>query len=278
MRVLVLGGNGMLGHQLFLRLRERHDVRVTLRGPAVAPLFPAERCVPFVDVRHPARLAEVFAAVAPEAVVNAAGLVKQRPEARDPAALIEVNGHLPHRLATLCREAGARLVHVSTDCVFSGSRGGYDEDDPADPSDDYGRSKLLGEVREPPCLTLRTSMIGPELAGSRQGLLAWFLGERGPVRGFSRAVFSGLSTPELARVIERLLVEHPDASGLYHVASRPISKLDLLRLAARAFRHDVEIVPDDGLVCDRSLRAERFAARFGYLAPPWEAMMAELAA
>jgi dTDP-4-dehydrorhamnose reductase len=183
---------------------------------------------------------------------------------------------LPHRLAVLARVAGARLIHLSTDCVFSGRRGNYREDDPADAEDLYGRTKLLGEVSEEPCLTLRTSIIGPELS-RKSGLLEWFMAQRGgTVRGFTRAIFSGFTTAELSRVIERLL-EEPHASGLYHVSSAPISKYDLLVRINAALGIGVAIGADDSFACDRSLDSERFRSTFGYTPPAWDEMVTELA-
>jgi dTDP-4-dehydrorhamnose reductase len=227
-------------------------------------------------VRADARLAEVVADFLPEVVINAAGIVKQRPAAAEVIPSLEINALLPHRLAVLCRAARARLVHMSTDCVFSGSQGHYGEDDLPDAHDLYGRTKLLGEVHEAHCVTVRTSIIGLELA-RRKSLIEWYLAQRGTIRGFRRAIYSGLTTSEMARVIERVLQLHPDLSGLWHVASAPISKYDLLcRLNDRLGRQDLRIEPDDELVCDRSLDQRRFQARTGYVAPAWDAMLDEL--
>jgi dTDP-4-dehydrorhamnose reductase len=280
-RVLVLGGDGMLGHQLVRTLRPRHEVRATVRGSAPvrpdAALFPAETTYPGVDVRQPEAVLAALADFRPEAVVNAVGLVKQRAEAKDALPTLQVNAVFPHQLAVMCRAVRARLVHLSTDCVFSGRKGNYTEDDVADAEDLYGRSKLLGELREEPCLTLRTSMIGLELA-RKASLVEWFLAQPGAVRGFTGAIFSGLTTLELARLIDRLLERHPDLHGLWHVAAAPISKHDLLtQLAAALGRTQVRVEPSAELACDRSLDGTAFRQRTGYQAPPWSAMLAELA-
>ena len=270
----------MMGHRLFAQLREQHAVRVTLRAPfasyAELGLFDATNAFDNVDVRSLERLTEVLAAFRPQAVVNCVGIIKQRDAAKDVVASLEINALLPHRLASLCAAAGARLVHLSTDCVYSGARGRYRESDPADALDIYGRTKHLGEVTQPHCLTLRTSIVGFEL---RRGgsLLEWFLAQAGPVQGFRRAIFSGLTTNELSRVIERILVDHPTASGLYQIASEPIDKYALLNLFRDAFRSGVEIVPDDALVIDRSLDGSFFASRFGYEPPSWQSMIEDLA-
>src|SRR5262249_16945541 len=232
MRVLILGGDGMLGHRLFQHLRPRHDVKVTLRRDLDAyrthAVFDAGNTYTGVDVRQFDRLVEAIADFAPNAIVNCVGIVKQRREAKDQVASLEINSLLPHRLALLARAANIRLVHVSTDCVFSGRRGNYREDDVADADDLYGRTKLLGEVAGPHCVTLRTSMIGPELS-RKSGLLEWFLAQGGlTIKGYTHAIFSGFITAELSRIIERVLASTA-IEGLYQISSDPISKYDLLR-------------------------------------------------
>lgn len=281
MRILVPGGDGMLGHELLRVLSPDHDVTVTLRQSPAAyahyGVFTADNAVYGVDVRQPDQLAEVLAAVRPDAVVNAVGLVKQRPDGQQTLPAVELNTVYPHRLAQLCRLVGARLVHVSTDCVFSGRRGGYTEDDEPDAYDVYGTTKRLGEVDDGAALVLRTSIIGPELSG-RRSLVEWFLAQRGDVPGFRRVLYSGLTTTELSRVVDLVLREHPDLTGLYHVASEPISKHELLAvLADRLGRTDVTLRPDDSVVLDRSLRADRFAKATGYCPPTWDQMLTELA-
>jgi dTDP-4-dehydrorhamnose reductase len=283
MRVLILGGDGMLGHELVRTLGERHEVRATFRAnpsprPDAAPLSPQARYTG-VDVRQPDSVLAALADFRPEAVVNAVGLVKQRPEAKEAVATLQVNAVFPHQLALMCRAARARLIHLSTDCVFSGRKGHYTEDDPPDAEDLYGRSKLLGEIRDQEhVLTLRTSMIGLEVA-RKTSLVEWFLAQPGAVRGFTGAIFSGLTTFELGRLIERLLQRHGELHGLWHVAAAPISKYELLRqLAVALGRTEVRVEPSDELVCDRSLNGEAFQRRTGYEAPPWEAMLRELAA
>lgn len=280
MRILILGGDGMLGHQLFKQWRDMHDVRVTLRRDladyATFALFDRTSAYAGIDVRSVEPLIGVFADFRPEVVVNAVGIVKQRSDAKEAVPSIEINSLLPHRLAELCGVSGARLVHVSTDCVFSGRTGGYTEQSDPDAEDLYGRSKFLGEVHGPRCLTLRTSIIGPELS-RKTGLLEWFLAQRGSIRGFTRAIFSGLTTRELARVMRILLERFPDASGVYHLSTEPISKYELLCLIRDRLNHAVEIVPDGTFHCDRSLRSERFRTEFGYTPPGWPHLIADLA-
>jgi dTDP-4-dehydrorhamnose reductase len=285
LRVLVFGATGMLGHRLWRELAPRCEAWAAVRrgagDPLLARLFPPDRLIAGLDAAACGAPEAAVRQLRPNAVVNCIGLVKQHPAAADPVAAITLNALLPHRLAMACREVGARLVHLSTDCVFSGARGGYTEDDMPDPSDLYGRTKLLGEPAGEGCLTLRTSMVGRELAGAR-GLVEWFLGQRGGrVRGFRRAVFSGLATPALARLLRRLLEEHPRLAGTWHVAAAPISKLDLLIELRRAFGVDIEIEPDAGTGgprCDRSLDGARFRQATGLATPEWRDMVAELAA
>jgi dTDP-4-dehydrorhamnose reductase len=279
MKVLVLGGDGMLGHKLFTTLARANEVRVTLRLPLrvyeALGLFTAANAFPEVDVRSLHRLMEVLATFRPDAVVNCIGIVKQREEAKEVLDSLEINALLPHRLARLCSLAGARLIHISTDCVFSGRRGGYRDGDVSDAEDVYGRTKYLGEVATPPALTLRTSIIGRELS-RRQGLVEWFLAQTGAVRGFKRAIFSGFTTTELSRVIAQLLERFPDAHGLYNVSAAPIDKLTLLSLVRDRFRKDIEIVPDEEVVIDRSLDSSRFRKAFAYTPPSWPDMVAGL--
>lgn len=269
----------MLGHQLFEHLRQRHEVRVTLRQELNAykefGLFDSKNAYTGIDVRSMDCLVEVFAGFRPQAVVNGVGLIKQRPSARESIPSLEINALLPHRLSVLCKATGTRLVHMSTDCVFSGKVGNYRESDASDAEDIYGRSKFLGEVNDRHCLTLRTSIIGKELS-RKKSLLEWFLAQSGTVKGFKNAIFSGFTTIEISRIIEKMLVQHPDAFGLYHVSSDPISKFDLLTLIKEKMNHDIEIIPDETFHCDRSLDSTTFRKEFNYTPPAWEAMIEEL--
>ena len=282
MRVLILGGDGMLGHRLLQEFAPHHETRVTLRQPLNSyrrfGMFNAGNAYDRVDVLDPSRVLKVFADFKPQAAINAVGIVKQRADVRDEVRSLEVNAIFPHLVARLCREHGGRLVHLSTDCVFSGKKGNYTEKDRPDPEDLYGLSKLLGEADGPGALTLRTSMIGPELQ-RKTGLVEWFLSQKGKsVKGWRKAIFSGLTTAELARVIENLVTKHPAACGVYHVSGEPISKLELLTRLDIRLRTGTVIAADDAFKCDRSLDSARFRAAFGYLPPDWDTMLDELAA
>jgi dTDP-4-dehydrorhamnose reductase len=272
----------MLGHQLLKSWLGRHDVRVTVRGPLPAyaryGLFRVENTFPNVNVQETDRLLEVLGEFQPDAVINCVGIIKQRSAAKEAIPSLEINSLLPHRLRLMCAAAGARLVHLSTDCVFNGRRGMYRQTDPADAEDLYGLSKYLGEVSEGPAITIRSSIIGLELS-RKQSLIEWFLAQHGAIRGYTRAIYTGVTTAEMARVIEHILTREPDLHGVWQVASEPINKHELLcRLSAILGRRDVTITPDPAFHCDRSLDGSDFAKRTGYRVPDWNRMLEELAA
>ncbi|TPQ39608.1 dTDP-4-dehydrorhamnose reductase family protein [Cupriavidus pinatubonensis] len=277
-RVMVLGVSGMLGNAVFRYLAGRpaeFHLTGTARSAAVCRYFTPElreNILPGVDVENVDSLLSAFAAVRPDVVINCIGLIKQLAQANDPLAALPINAELPHRLARICAVGGARLVHISTDCVYSGGKGLYREEDASDAKDLYGRSKYLGEVDYPHAMTLRTSIIGHEL-DSANALVGWFLSQECSVKGYTKAVFSGLPTVELARVIADYVLPHPELRGLYHVSVEPIAKFDLLRLVADVYQKRIEILPDDGLVIDRSLDSSRFRAATGYVPPAWRELI-----
>jgi len=281
LKVLILGGAGMLGHKLAKQWRNRFDVSVTFRGAASEyaryGLFDDLRTFSHVDASSFDAIVRAIATVQPDAVVNCIGVIKQLPTATDPLISIETNSLLPHRLANLCSAAGARLIHISTDCVFSGSRGNYSESDVSDAEDLYGRSKFLGEVAGENALTLRTSIIGRELR-SASGLVEWFLSQRGrSIHGWTHAIYTGLTTIVLSNVISDVLENHVTLSGIYQVASERIDKYALLCLMRDAYRVDVTIEHFDGVQIDRSLNGSRFRAATGFVAPSWGDMVGEMA-
>lgn len=277
MRVMVLGVTGMLGNAMFRVLSENADLVVygTARSESSRRYFAENlqsQIFVGVNVENHDSLVKVFADVQPNIVVNCVGLVKQLADANDPLQAVPINTLLPHRLAALCQATAARLIHISTDCVFSGSKGDYLESDFPDAYDLYGRSKLLGEVDYPHAITLRTSIIGHELSGHRS-LVNWFLAQQSSVKGYTRAIFSGLPTVELATVVRDVVLPQQELHGLYHVASRPINKFDFLQLVAKAYGKSIEIKPAEDLVIDRSLNANRFKQATGYVSPEWPAMI-----
>ena len=281
MRLLILGGSGMLGHQLWRGLHAQHDTWVTLRRPvadfAAHNLFDEAKAIQFDDITDDTALERALGQAKPEAVINCVGLIKQRDEASDEALTLRVNAEFPHRLAKRCGEAGARLIHFSTDCIFAGTKGNYTESDPSDAADLYGQSKHQGEVADAHSVTLRTSVIGHEL-GTNLALLDWFLSQRfQAINGYTKAIYSGFTTLEMARIVDRILTQHTDLSGVWHVASEPISKFGLLQLCREKLGWEGVIEPNDEFVCDRSLNADRFNQATGYTPPSWEAMISELA-
>jgi len=224
------------------------------------------------ELQDSSGLKNLLERVQPDVVINCVGVVKQLAGADDPRAAIPINALLPHRLARICTNFNARLIHVSTDCVFSGNRGTYTEVDVPDANDLYSRSKLMGAVDYENAITLRTSIIGHEL-NAAHGLLGWFLAQRGSVPGFSKAIFSALPTVEFARVIQEFVILNPKLRGTYHVAGPAISKYELLKLVAQAYGRNTPIVPETNLVIDRSLNADAFRAATGYAAPQWEELV-----
>jgi dTDP-4-dehydrorhamnose reductase len=274
MKVLVIGASGMIGSTVLRVLSEKKNWEVygTVRNPEARRFFNAqlsERIIDNIDVEKPDAVIKVLNMVRPDVVVNCAGLTKHKEGAEDPLVSIPINTLMPHRLAGLCKLGGARLIHISTDCVFSGQKGNYGEDDFADARDVYGRSKALGEIIYPHTITLRTSTIGHEFE-TQYGLLEWFLSQQGRCKGYNRAIFSGLPTVVFAQIIRDIVIAQPQLTGLYHVAAQPINKYDLLRLIAGIYGKEIDIESDETLVIDRSLDSQRFHSATGYEAPSWE--------
>ncbi len=280
-RILVVGATGMLGHKVWQVLRQRFDTWAAVRNidaHQATGLYDGRQVIEqvraedFPSVEHAVRTAR------PAIIINCVGIVKQLQGAHDAIQSITLNALFPHQLARLARVSEARLIHISTDCVFSGRHGNYTEDDVADAGDLYGRTKTLGEVAGDRCLTIRTSIVGRELSGTT-GLLEWFLAQRGGrVYGYTSAHFSGLTTLALARMIGEVIERFPELSGVYHVASEPISKYDLLTKFNRAFGAGIDIEPSGDLRIDRSLNGARFVAVTGLSCGSWDAMVSELAA
>jgi dTDP-4-dehydrorhamnose reductase len=281
-RVLVLGASGMLGHAV-LRVfskDENYDLLGTFRGKdKPSPLLIGDRIntVGGVDLDEDKVLVKIFEKFMPDLVINCVGLVKQLSEANDPEVAIPINSILPHRLAKICKNTNARLIHISTDCVFSGRKGMYTELDPSDANDIYGKSKFLGELDYPNTITLRTSIIGHGLHGNKS-LIDWFLSQSGLIKGYRNAIFSGLPTVELAGVIKEYVVPNAALSGIFQVSVDPISKFDLLKLVATEYQKKIEIIPDDSLKIDRSLDSSKFRLATGFKAKSWPQLIAEMRA
>ena len=279
MKILILGGDGMLGHQLLNSFKEKFDVKVTLRKKINEythyEIFTRDNSFDDVDVRDFEKLANVIGYFKPNVLINAVGIVKQRKDSKEIIPSLEINALLPHKLSIECAKYNTRVVHISTDCVFSGKTGMYEDHSFADADDIYGRTKYLGELSLDNCLTLRTSIIGRELS-RHTSLLDWFLTQNGPIKGFENAIFSGFTTIELARIIEMMIVKYPEASGTYNVSSEPINKYDLLKLISEVLNHNIEIIADKEFFCNRSLSSELFRKSFNYAPPSWLSMISEL--
>jgi len=269
MDFLVLGAGGMAGHTIGLYLTERgHTVTGFDRKPVTY-------CRSVVgDAERPDTLDPIIADGHFDVVINCIGLLNWFAEARH-ASAVYLNSYLPHHLADLTRETPTRIIHMSTDCVFSGDRGSYTETDAPDGRSFYDRSKALGELDDDKNLTLRNSIIGPDTNPAGIGLLNWFMQQRGEIQGYRRAMWTGLTTLELAKAMEAAAAE--GAHGLYNmVYDEPISKYDLLGLLNTHLRHDaITITPADTVVADKSLVRTRFD--FSYRIPSYRVMVAELA-
>ena len=279
-RVLVLGASGMLGNAVMRVFSKENAFCVfgATRSTSLKQYVSAEiggKLIFGHEVERQDHLIDLFQQSRPDIVINCVGLVKQLNAANDPLQAIPINSILPHRLAKLCGLISARLVHMSTDCVFSGHQGGYTEMDHPDAEDLYGRSKLMGEVDYKNSITLRTSIIGHELNGSRS-LVNWFLSQENRTKGYTRAIFSGLPTVKMAEIIRDHVIPHPELHGLYHVSADPINKYDLLSLVAKEYGKAIEIEPDESVCIDRSLDSSRFRQATGFDPAPWPVMISQM--
>jgi dTDP-4-dehydrorhamnose reductase len=285
MNIVVLGANGMLGHKMFQVLRAQFSETVgTFRGEpqgmtrSFVKHYPPDAFCIGLDVMKTTDLQSFLNTLQPDYIVNCIGIIKQIPAAKEAIPSIMINSLLPHLLADWVGAWGGRLIHFSTDCVFSGKKGNYREDDLSDAEDLYGRTKYLGEVQRDNALILRTSIIGRELEGFHS-LLEWFLTQKGrTVEGFVHAIYTGVTTIYLSQLVVRIINENPGLAGLFHVATDPISKYDLLNKIKQCYRLDVNIEPNYDFRCDRSLHSEAFLERTGWVIPDWDSLLADLAA
>ena len=273
MNILVLGASGMLGNAMMRVMSENAKFNVfgTIRSESAKRFFTSEignKLIIDINIDNLESILKAFAIAKPVVVINCVGLIKQLASADDPLQAIPINALLPHQLARICAVAGARLIHMSTDCVFSGAKGGYVESDNSDALDLYGKSKFLGEVDYANAITLRTSIIGHEL-NSQRALVNWFLKQNNECNGYTKAIFSGFPTVVLAQIIRDFVIPKPELTGVYHVAAKPISKFDLISLIAEVYGKKINIIPNDDLIIDRSLNASRFTQVTGYEAPSW---------
>jgi len=277
--ILILGAAGMLGHQLCIKLPNMGcAVSATVRNLNDLPADIATKLenIQIVDVLDETALSNAITSIQPDVIINCIGIVKQLAAADDRYLSVAINAFLPHQLVKIAKTINARLIHISTDCVFTGNKGMYSEDDVSDATDVYGKTKYLGETddSEVNAITLRTSIIGHEIKNHTHGLLAWFLKNKDQtVKGFQQAFFSGLTTNELVNVIDLVITKYPDLHGVYQIASERISKYDLLQLINEIYQLNITIEPDNSFMCDRSLNMARFHSATGYKAPDWNEMI-----
>ncbi|MES2825228.1 MAG: SDR family oxidoreductase [Pseudomonadota bacterium] len=281
MKILILGASGMLGstlHQIFSN-DAKFEVWGSIRGVYECSFIESLSGINVLsscDFLQQGKLASVMDRVKPQVVINCVGLIKQNPDSFDALQAAMINSLFPRQLAEVCERMNARLIHISTDCVFSGEKGMYTELDKPDATDIYGKTKLRGELTDSRvALTLRTAMVGHELA-SQKSLLNSFIAQDGAVPGSSKAISSGLTTVELAKVIKKIILFYPALSGLYHLSSKPIDSYSLLNLIAKIYKKDIAIVEDKHLVIDRSLNSKKLKALIDYQPPSWEKMLTEL--
>lgn len=281
-KILVLGSGGMLGHTLFKYFSEQAGFETygTARAKGGLAAYYSEeelrRIYDGVDADKFDSIIDVFGKVRLDVVINCIGIIKQLKEAEDPLLCLNINALFPHRLAHLAAASGVRVIHISTDCVFDGKKGDYTEEDQASAYDLYGKTKNLGELTQyMHAVTLRTSIIGHELNKSLS-LVDWFLAQQQQVKGYTRAIYSGFPTIELARIIKDYVLPRPELSGLYHVSSDPINKYELLRLVADIYGKQIEILPFANFVLDRSLNSDRFRKAVGYAPPSWHELIVKM--
>lgn len=279
-KILIIGCSGMLGNTLVRYFSDNPNfiVRGTVRTKAAASLLPSnvrDSIFVGIDADNLGAIDELLESFRPDVVINCVGVVKQLSSANDPLVSLPINSLFPHRLARVCVSSGSRLIHISTDCVFTGSKGMYCESDIPDARDMYGISKFLGEVNYPNTITLRTSIIGHELSGTRS-LVDWFLSQQESVLGYKNAIFSGLPTIEIAKLISRYVIPNPHLTGIYHVSAEPINKYELLKLIAEVYLKDIEIVKDVDVKIDRSLNSSRFRALTGFTPSSWLEMVSAM--
>ena len=279
MNILIFGASGMLGHTLFrsLSLCKDHKVYGTVRSIKGTDGLLTPNIIYDIDVTNLPAIDFIFKKIKPEIVINCIGIIKQLPTAEAPLTAIPINALLPHQLAALAGQHNAKLIHFSTDCVFSGAVGNYSELDKPDPNDLYSLTKLLGEVEDGRTLNLRTSIIGHELNHSKNSLLEWFLSQQGPVKGFRRAIFSGFPTIHIANLLQNFIFPCLDElNGTYHLSADPINKFELLNLIKDTYQKDIIIEPDEALSIDRSLNSSKLRKIIGYTPPSWSDLIVEM--
>ncbi|MFX3624579.1 MAG: dTDP-4-dehydrorhamnose reductase family protein [Ectobacillus sp.] len=268
MKVLILGGRGMAGHMItaYFQKKPEYHVFYTSREANDPDGI-------YLDVTNSKKLEELIDTLKPDIIINCVGILNDF-ATRNPKLAFQINSLLPHQLAKLAERYQGKLIHISTDCVFSGEKGDYTEDDLPDGTSVYAQSKQLGEIMNDKHLTVRTSIIGPELKENGIGLFLWFMKQTGKIKGYEKVLWNGVTTLELAKALEAM-IQH-NVAGLYHLGSRTkISKLTLLKLLQEIYeKTDVDIIPDSAIVLDRTIKSTR--TDFQYTVPSYRDMLLEL--
>jgi len=281
MKVCVFGAGGLLGHMLIRVLSESNGVfGITRENPKIssplANFLSQEKWIGGVDASIPHSIKKIFETDQFDVAINCIGLIKQRDSIVSDSEMMVINGEFPHRLAQFANSHGTRVIHISTDCVFSGTKGSYFESDTPDPVDVYGKSKLLGELNDSDNLTLRTSHIGRELT-VKKSFIEWLVSQRGGhVNGYSHAIYSGLTTQALARTISKLLLGNLHLTGLFHVSSQPISKLEIINKLNELLDLQLTVTPDASVQINRSLNSEKFQNATSISPQTWDEMLSDL--
>ena len=279
MKILILGGSGMIGHQLIKYLSEKFETMTTLRDSHERynkfGLFNKKNSFFKIDLNNFDIVENVILNFKPKVVINAAGVTKQKIKFNQ--NYINLNTNLPRKLSQICEENNTRLIQLSTDCVFSGDKGFYNEMDKIDAIDEYGLSKAKGEIiNKRHVLTIRKSTIGAEIY-KPHGLFEWFMGQSGSIYGYKNAIFSGITTIELSKILEKIIIKHQDLNGLFHISGPKISKYELLKkIRVIAGKTDVNILMDENFKCDRSLDGSKFSNEINYTPPSWDKMLSEI--
>lgn len=283
MRVLILGAGGMLGHKIYMRLKDKMDTWAMARGEfaryAKWGVFDQKRFMAGVKADDEKTLLAALDVNKPKFIINCIGVTTRKIGPDDEAQVIRINSVLPHVLNAWGRRNGARVIHFSTDCVFSGKTGPYTEADIPDAEDLYGRSKLLGELYSAPGITLRSSIIGHEIS-HRTELVEWLISQRGGrIKGFSEVIYSGVTTNYMAYLVDNIIQANVELSGLYQFGSEPISKYELLSKLNSALNLGIAIDKDASKKSDKSLAGNRlYETLKNTEKPSWDRMIAELAA
>jgi dTDP-4-dehydrorhamnose reductase len=281
LKVLILGAAGTLGHKLYQILSKTFDTAGTIRGLyenlSRFGFFRQSDIIPYIDAMYVSQVEKAIDSTKPDVVINCIGIIKAIEESHSKLKNIWLNALLPHQLNEICQERSIRLIHISTDCVFSGNKGDYLENDLSDAEDIYGKTKFLGEINQSNCVTIRTSFIGRELSTSHN-LVEWFLSNQGgSVKGYTNAIFSGFPTVCLAQIIKFIIETRNNLHGIYHVSSEPISKYELLKLIRDRLNVNIEIEKFSDYQCNRSLNSTLFMQATGFKPQSWSQMIDKFA-